>query len=165
MSPTNREGSRFPSVSQMRQRRAKDVCTALRSALPNYDSIMTTLSEHGSWWESFRFKTHLNVQEPAEGLIAFAARTYTSDNPSLLGTLVTAYARCLNRYHQLYAIVESLVIAETEYVSTVEGLQCLILLAKSLTEVGHPRRSWLIWRKGMAIAQLLVRIVLMGFQL
>ncbi|KAH7131093.1 hypothetical protein EDB81DRAFT_807913 [Dactylonectria macrodidyma] len=155
MSPTNREGSRFHNVSQMRQRRAKDVCTALRSALPSYDSIMATLSEHGSWWESFRFKTHLNVDEPAEGLLAFASRTYTSGNPSLLGTLVTAYARCLNRYHQLYAIVESLVISETEYVSTVEGLQCLILLAKSLTEVGHPRRSWLIWRKGMAIAQLL----------
>ncbi|KAK7419291.1 hypothetical protein QQX98_003443 [Neonectria punicea] len=148
------------AILQLRQRKAKDVCAALRSALPSYDSVMSTLSQHGSWWESFRFKTHLNVGEPTESLTTFAARTYTSSNPSLLATLVTAYARSLNKYHQLFAVVESLVISEFEYVSTLDGMQCLILLAKSLTEVGHPRRSWLIWRKGMAIAQLMVGLTI-----
>ncbi|KAL6412470.1 hypothetical protein AUP68_03673 [Ilyonectria robusta] len=143
------------SISQLSQDKAKRVCATLRSALPSYDSFMSTLSEYGSWWAGFRFKTHLNSQEPAEELAVFAARNYTSNNPALLGTLAAAYARSLNRYHQLYVLIESLVVSDFEYASTIEGMHCLILLARSLTEIGQPRRSWLIWRKGMAIAQLM----------
>ncbi|KAF7550509.1 hypothetical protein G7Z17_g5679 [Cylindrodendrum hubeiense] len=153
-----RESPGCPTVSQLSQDKAKRACATLRSALPSYNSVMTTLSEHGSWWDSFRFKTHLNAKEPAEGLTAFAARNYTSSNPAILGTLAAAYARCLNRYHQLYFLVESLVVSDFEYASTVEGMHCLILLARSLTEIGHPRRSWLVWRKGLAIAQLMVSL-------
>ncbi|KAH6975669.1 hypothetical protein EDB80DRAFT_740459, partial [Ilyonectria destructans] len=143
------------STSQLSQDKAKRVCATLRSALPSYDSFMSTLSEYGSWWASFRFKTHLNSKEPAEELAVFAARNYTSSNPALLGILAAAYARSLNRYHQLYVLIESLVVSDFEYASTIEGMHCLILLARSLTEIGQPRRSWLIWRRGMAIAQLM----------
>jgi hypothetical protein len=143
-------------MSQYSQRKANDVCQVFRSAMPSYDVLMSSLSGHKSWWHSFRFKTHLNSKEPPEGLASFASRTYTSSNPALLGTLATAYARSLNKYHRIYTIVDRLVVSDFEYASTIEGMHCLIFLAKSLTEIGHPRRSWLIWRKGMAIAQLIV---------
>ncbi|KAH6898176.1 hypothetical protein B0T10DRAFT_101098 [Thelonectria olida] len=150
-----RESMGRPGMSQSSQRKANEVCQALRSAMPNYDVIMSRLSGDRSWWHSFRFKTHLNASEPAEALASFAARTYTSSNPALLGTLATAYARSLNRYHRIYTIVDRLVVSDFEYASTIEGMHCLIFLAKSLTEIGHPRRSWLIWRKGLAVAQLI----------
>jgi hypothetical protein len=91
-----------------------------------------------------------------ETLIAFAARTYTSNNPGELGILVTAYARSVDQTHHLYAIVNSLVISNLAYCATIEGMECLILLAKTYTDIGQPRRAWFMWRKGMGISQLMV---------
>ncbi|KAK6840980.1 hypothetical protein PG987_001840 [Apiospora arundinis] len=143
------------SIAQLRERKAKSVCESLRSALPSFDTVISTLSKHGAWWGSFRFKTHPIDGQPAEGLIEFATRTYTSNNPALLGILATAYARSLNRSQQIYALVESVVISDSAYSCTIEGLECLILLARSLMEIGYPRRAWLLWRRGMASAQLM----------
>ena len=57
----------------------------------------------------------------------------------------------------LFAAVESLVISDFAHAATLEGMECLILLAKSYTDIGQPRRAWFVWRKGIAIAQLTVR--------
>ena len=124
--------------------------------LPSYDNLVSTLTENGAWWSSFRQKTHAISQTPVEALATFAARTYTSSNPAELGILVTAYARSSGKSHRLYAIVDSLVISNVGYSATKEGMECLILLAKSYTDIGQPRRAWFMWRRGMAIAQLMV---------
>ncbi|KAI9765752.1 MAG: hypothetical protein M1840_007186 [Geoglossum simile] len=116
---------------------------------------MSTLSTNGAWWNSFRHKTHAISQVPVEALVAFAARSYTSNNPAELGILVAAYARSSNQNHHLYATVDSLVISDSAYSATIEGMECLILLAKSYIDIGQPRRAWLMYRRGMAIAQLM----------
>ncbi|KAH0542442.1 hypothetical protein FGG08_003197 [Glutinoglossum americanum] len=139
---------------QLSEQKTKYVCETLRSALPVYDTIMSTLSKNGAWWSSFRYKTHAISQTPVEALAAFAARSYTSSNPAELGILVAAYARSSNQNH-LYAIVDSLVISDSAYLATTEGMECLILLAKSYTDIGQPRRAWFMYRRGMAIAQLM----------
>ena len=76
----------------------------------------------------------------------------------MLGTLATAYARSLDKDRDIYAMVDSLIVSDLTYAATQEGLECLILLAKSYTDIGQPQRAWLTWRKGMAIAQLMVRV-------
>ncbi|KAI9854171.1 MAG: hypothetical protein M1813_001341 [Trichoglossum hirsutum] len=139
------------------ERKAKYVCETLRSALPDYDTVMSTLSKNGAWWSSFRHKTHAISQTPVEALAAFAARSYISGNPAQLGILVAAYARSSIQNYHLYAIVDSLVISDSAYSATMEGMECLILLAKSYIDIGQPRRAWLMYRRGMAIAQLMVR--------
>ncbi|KAL2072906.1 hypothetical protein VTL71DRAFT_12249 [Oculimacula yallundae] len=131
------------------------VCETLRSALPTYDIIMSTLSKNGAWWISFRQKCHAIYGAPVESLLAFAARIYTSSNPTELGTLVAAYARSTNHNNHLYALVDSLIISDLTYSATLDGLECLILLAKSYTDIGQPRRAWFVWRKGMTVAQLM----------
>ncbi|KFZ16878.1 hypothetical protein V502_04850 [Pseudogymnoascus sp. VKM F-4520 (FW-2644)] len=133
----------------------KSVCESLRSALPPYDTMMSALSKNGAWWASFRLKTSAIYQAPIVGLVEFAAHTYTSSNPAELGMLVTAYARTAEDAHHLYALVYTLIISEFAYLATTEGLECLILLAKSYTDIGQPRRAWLMWRRGMDIAQLM----------
>jgi hypothetical protein len=145
------------------KQKAKYVCETLRSALPGYDTIMSTLSANGAWWSSFRHKTHAISQAPAEALAAFAARSYTSNNPAELGILVAAYARSSNQDYHLYAIVDSLIISDSVYSTTIEGMECLILLAKSYIDIGQPRRAWLMYRRGMAIAQLMVRVSLTSY--
>lgn len=135
------------------------MCETLRSALPGYDATMSTLLKKGAWWSSFRHKTHAISQTPVEELAAFATRAYTSNSPAELGILVAAYARSSNKNDHLYAIVDSLVVSDTAYSATVDGMECLILLAKSYTDIGQPRRAWYIYRRGIAIAQLMVRVI------
>jgi len=126
--------------------------------MPSYDVVLSVLSERGAWWSSFRQKTHAITQTPIEELTSFAARAYTSSDPAVLGTLATAYARSLDKDRDIYAMVDSLIVSDLTYAATQEGLECLILLAKSYTDIGQPQRAWLTWRKGMAIAQLMVRV-------
>jgi hypothetical protein len=138
---------------------SKFVCETLRAVLPTYDSLVATLTKNGAWWSSFRQKTNALSTTSFETLAGFAARTYTSDNPAKLGMLVTAYARCVDRpeqSHNLYATVARLVISDFAYSATMDGLECLILLAKTYIDIGQPRRAWFMWRKGMGIAQLMV---------
>ncbi|KAI9781855.1 MAG: hypothetical protein M1839_005647 [Geoglossum umbratile] len=137
------------------EQKAKCVCEALRSALPGYDAVMSTLSKNGAWWSSFRHKTHAISQAPVEALATFAARSYTSNNPAELGILVAAYARSSTQNYHLYAIVDNLVISDSTYSATIEGMECLILLAKSYVDIGQPRRAWFMYRRGMAMAQLM----------
>jgi hypothetical protein len=40
--------------------------------------------------------------------------------------------------------------------STVEGLECLILLAVLYADEGQPRRSWMTYRRGVMVAHLTV---------
>jgi hypothetical protein len=133
-------------MSHFSERKAKAVCKTLRSAMPGFDAIMSTLSKNGAWWNSFRQKTHAITQAPVEGLSTFAARTYTSNNPAELGILAAAYARSIRDGHQLYALVDGLVVSDFTYSATITGMECLILLAKSYTDMGQPRRAWLTSR-------------------
>ena len=143
--------------------RAADVCQALRSALPIYDDITATLLRNGGWWDSFRQKTRaISQAEPVEPLLSFAAHAYTSASPAEVAILAVAYARALGRSHRLFAVVDSLIISDFALAATLDGMECLILLAKTYTDIGQPRRAWLTWRKGLAIAQLMVCLAHIG---
>ena len=143
--------------SQHLERKDKDVCEILRSALPRYDTMMSALSNNRFWWNSFRCKTS---QTPIEPLPTFATRSYASDSPARLGILAVAYARSSNENYHLYALVDSLIISNSAYSATIEGVECLVLLAKAYSDIGQPRRSWFMYRRGLAIAQLMVQVTL-----
>jgi hypothetical protein len=129
----------------------------LRSALPNYDGVISTLAKNGSWWSSFRSKTQTIADSPVEEIETFAARAYTSRNLGELGALAAAYARSAGDCEPLYALVEGLVISDFNYLATTEGMECLVLLAKAHTDIGQPRKAWMLWRRAMTVAQLMVK--------
>lgn len=137
------------------------VCHLLRSQLPSYDDIMTAILRNGQWWDSFWMKTHTISQvpnsTPVDSLLSFAAQAYTSPDPAQLATLAVAYVRCLNRSHRLLATVDGLIMSDLRLVSTIAGMDYLVLLGKTYTDIGQPRRAWLTWRKGLSISQMMVR--------
>ncbi|KAM0511449.1 hypothetical protein ACHAPE_009888 [Trichoderma viride] len=116
---------------------------------------MSVLTEKGSWWNSFRQKAYAISEAPSQTIEVFAKRTYTSSNPADIGALAIAFARSLNKHRHIFALVDELVISDITYTATIEGLECLILLAKSYTDCGQPKRSWLVWKKGIAAIQLM----------
>jgi hypothetical protein len=138
------------------------VCSTIRSMLPSYDTIISVLTRNGSWWDSFRSKAYAISEAPSQTIEAFAKRTYTSSNPADIGALAIAFARSLNKHRYLYTLVDDLVISDINFLTTIEGLECLILLAKSYTDCGQPKRAWLVWRKGASATQLMVSQSLFG---
>lgn len=56
----------------------------------------------------------------------------------------------------MFGLVDNLVISDMTVVTSLDGMECLVLLAKTYTDIGQPRRAWLMWRRGLAFAQLLV---------
>jgi len=143
--------------------KAKAVCGTLRAALPNYDKVMSTFFQHGAWWDSFHQKINVISQSDSEidmkSLPAFCQQKYTSNNPAELGILVTAYARSVMDRVDLYDLVDRLIVSDFAHAASTEGMECLVLLAKSYTDIGQPRRAWFTWRRGMAIAQIMVRLL------
>ncbi|KAJ4328898.1 hypothetical protein N0V84_000686 [Fusarium piperis] len=142
-------------LNQAAAHKAK-ICGSLRSVLPSYDQITATLARNGSWWDSFRQKTRaISQSQPLEPLLSFAAHAYTSTSPAELAILAVAYARSLGQGHKIFTLVDTLIIGDFALAATLDGMECLILLAKTYTDIGQPRRAWFTWRKGLAIAQMM----------
>ncbi|KAK0761929.1 hypothetical protein N5P37_004729 [Trichoderma harzianum] len=151
----DREQKLYPPFLLPFESKSAYVCSTIRSMLPSYDAIMSVLTKHGSWWDSFRSKAYAISEAPSQTIEAFAKRTYTSSNPADIGALAIAFARSLNKHRHLYTLVDDLIISDINYTATIEGLECLILLAKSYTDCGQPKRAWLVWRKGASATQLM----------
>jgi hypothetical protein len=125
--------------------------------MPPYDLIMRVALEHADWWVRVHNAVRGASEVPVESFPEFVQRNYTSNRPSEVGTIAIAYAfSCEEDAPHLYALVNRLVVSDMAYVSTVEGLECLILLAILYADEGQARRSWMIWRRGVVVAQLTV---------
>ncbi|KAF5648964.1 hypothetical protein F52700_783 [Fusarium sp. NRRL 52700] len=120
-----------------------------------YDLLISTLSKNGAWWSSFRHKVEVICQGSYEDLAAFAARAYTSSDPAELGMLVVAYARSTGNHHHLYGVVDRLAIPDSAHSYSAEAMELLLLLAKAYSDIGHPRQSWMMYRKGLAISEVM----------
>lgn len=155
----DRRTSLYRPSSSLSQVKAKGVCESLRSALPTFDRIINVFGENGGWWDSFCDKTRLISQAHFQHIDEFSAQAYTSMKPAEVGTLAIAYARSLSQgFHPLMETVESLVLSDISYVGNTVGMMCLILLGKTYTDIGHPRRAWIVWRRGINVSQLMVYI-------
>jgi hypothetical protein len=144
---------------QRYEQKSKEICQKLRASLPPYDQLKSALELNGSWWNHFHRKTH-PFAKAKEYLVGYAAHLYTSNDPIDLGILVIAFARSTSQDHQLYSLVEQLVISDQAYNYSIHGLECLLLLAKVYTDIGQPRRSWCLTRSGLNRAQLMVNTIL-----
>ena len=155
-SKSSRISRRFPEASSSGQ--GVSICETLRAELPSYDSIIKVALAHKDWW----VRIHRAVRGMYDGTIEsfpdFVRRVYTSDQPSEIGKMAIAFAFSsdIDGSH-IYALVDRLVVSNMTYMSTVEGLECLILLAVLYADEGQPKRSWMIYRRGVLVSQLTVR--------
>jgi hypothetical protein len=59
---------------------------------------------------------------------------------------------CLDKY---LSTVQALITSDDELVSTIDGLECLILQGLFHLNAGNPRRAWLTFRRALNIGQLM----------
>ena len=128
---------------------------ALLSVVPPYEKLIPAITKCTDWWFFFRQKCLGTVGRVT--LEEFATRVYHSGKPAELGILVIAVGVGTN-YDDLdryLALVDKEIIADDEYMSTLEGLECAVLVGKSYSDIGQPRRGWLAFRQGLTYAQLI----------
>ena len=53
------------------------------------------------------------------------------------------------------SVVDQLIIADDEYAGSCDGLELIVLVAKTYINLGQPRKGWLLLRRGIALAQLI----------
>ncbi|VUC23936.1 unnamed protein product [Clonostachys rosea] len=149
--------SRIPSrlSGPLSLSRGGNICETLRAGLPPYDSIMKVAVAQTGWWVRIHRAVRGMYDDTIESFPDFVRRAYTSDRPSELGKMAIAFAFAsdVDGSH-IYNLVNRLVVSDMAYMSTVEGLECLILLAVLYADEGQPRRSWMIYRRGVVVAQL-----------
>lgn len=152
---SSRVSSRLPEPLSPGQ--GEDICEILRAKLPSYDSTMKVALAHKGWWVRIHRAVRGMYDDTIESFPDFVRRAYTSDQPSELGKMAIAfaYASDIDGSH-IYTLVDRLVVSDMAYMSTVEGLECLILLAILYADEGQPRRSWMIYRRGVVVAHLTV---------
>ncbi|KAH6999634.1 hypothetical protein EDB80DRAFT_119465 [Ilyonectria destructans] len=150
---SSRVSSRLPEPLSPGQ--GESICEALRAGLPSYDSIMKVALAHKGWWVRIHRAVRGTYDDTIESFPDFVRRAYTSDRPSELGKMAIAFAFAsdVDGSH-IYTLVDRLVVSDMAYMSTVEGLECLILLAILYADEGQPRRSWMIYRRGVVVAHL-----------
>jgi hypothetical protein len=79
-----------------------------------------------------------------------------SSIPAEVGMLVAAYARSTGQHYHLFEFIESLSIPNSTQLYSAEALELVLLLAKAYSDIGQPRQSWLMYRKGLTIAEAMV---------
>lgn len=152
---SSRVSSRLPEPLSLSQ--GESICETLRAGLPSYDSIMKVALTHKGWWVRIHRAVRGMYDDTIESFSEFVRRVYTSNRPSELGKMAIAFAFAsdVDGSH-IYTLVDRLVVSDMAYMSTVEGLECLILLATLYADEGQPRRSWMVYRRGVVVAHLTV---------
>lgn len=152
---SSRVSNKLPELLSTGQ--GESICETLRAELPPYDSIMKVALAHKCWWVRIHRAVRGMYDDKIESFPDFVRRAYTSDQPSELGKMAIAFAFAsdVDESH-IYTLVDRLVVSDMTYMSTVEGLECLILLAVLYADEGQPKRSWMIYRRGVMVAQLTV---------
>lgn len=152
---SSRVSSRLPEPLSPGQ--GESICETLRAGLPPYNPIMKVALAHKGWWVRIHRAVRGLYDDTIESFPDFVRRAYTSDRPSELGKMAIAFAFAsdVDGSH-IYTLVDRLVVSDMAYMSTVEGLECLLLLATLYADEGQPRRSWMIYRRGVTVAHLTV---------
>jgi hypothetical protein len=137
--------------------KAKDQRTrqALLAVFPSYDKLLAILNSQGHMWAVFQRKCP-GTREAAS-IEQFATRVLNQGSPCEVGMLVLLFGACTegDLLDQCLALVDRWIISDDDYMGTLEGLECAILQGKIYADIGQARRSWLAFRRGLTLAQLM----------
>jgi hypothetical protein len=139
--------------------------------LPSQSDIDLILSVSSSWLSIHAFSLHgvdgiipvkYDVTEisksPAISIarsLLYLASCLQQFDPGFDMSRLNLYPSANARMERFVSTVQSLVTCDEEMVSSLEGLDCLILQCSYHSNAGNPRRAWLTLRRALNIAQLM----------
>lgn len=162
-SPPVAEQNKYPKIRQ-----------ALLATLPTRDKMDAIFGATAIVWEFWHKLFPFDIgDEECESFPHFVDAALRNGHPTLLARLVICVAISVQQMPASHrdrlglptpvdvaierdiSTVRRLVASHDELVSSVDGLNFLMLLAKYHVNMGQPRKAWLLTNRGVALAQLL----------
>ncbi|TKA73207.1 hypothetical protein B0A49_04241 [Cryomyces minteri] len=149
--------SRHGSNTQQANPKNARICQELLSLLPTREDLFKIIERTGGWWAFMRQEypgicgddAHITFQH-------FYARATRQGSPAVIGCLLLCMAMSSHEHADVYLQhVDALVTSDDAYAGTLDGIVCMILQGKCYGNMGQPRKSWLVFRRGIMFAQLM----------
>jgi hypothetical protein len=147
----------------------------LAALLPSQHDVDILSDFSYGWWIIQRhIMPHLLKISEDERQRQFDVATVSRSNPMVIARLLLCITLCIQQLppnidlrrlqtrvplremmEQIMAVVTATVTSDDELTGSIEGIDCLILQAIYQINAGNFRRSWLIFRRAIGVAQLM----------
>ncbi|KAH8803446.1 hypothetical protein F5884DRAFT_507818 [Xylogone sp. PMI_703] len=148
---------------------------ALLTGLPTLELLSDSLNVTSSWWQTWRPLGAYTTPKQAETLESFVIRNLSSGCPQLIGLAILCIAVSVQQldaethyhlirqlhsppgelFHEYYDRVDRIIINDSEYASSLEGIEAIMMSSKMMMNLGAIKRSWILCRRGISYGQLL----------
>jgi hypothetical protein len=145
----------FISAKMAKQER---VCKTLKSAIPSRRKLHEAHQKNALWWAAKQARVHGSHATADQKSVAdFTSQAMAHGSPQAVAKVVQLVATVSDEaaYERLVRLVDRLVLADDDYIGTIDGLECALFQYKLYSDSGQARRSLLIYRRAMIFAQLL----------
>ncbi|TKA44522.1 hypothetical protein B0A49_12462, partial [Cryomyces minteri] len=149
--------SRHGSNTQQANPKNARICRELLSLLPTREALFKIIERTGGWWAFMRQQYPGICGDDADITFQhFYARAARQGSPAVIGCLLLCMAMSSHEHADVYLQhVDALVTSDDAYAGTLDGIVCMILQGKCYGNMGQPRKSWLVFRRGIMFAQLM----------
>ncbi|PQE29643.1 Fungal transcriptional regulatory N-terminal protein [Rutstroemia sp. NJR-2017a BBW] len=174
---TTPSGDLLKTTSCRPQTKIERIRDVLVELLPSQEVTNKLCSFSDCWLLVHSLAKHsVHLMEPtaANPSHSFNVTSCTKEHPAILSQILIYIAICLQqlphnfdvsqlhfsttveaRVDKIISTVAGLVTSDDEIVSTINGLECLVLQGLFHTNAGNLRRAWLTFRRAMNIGQLM----------
>lgn len=175
---TNVDEEKYNVKVKAKQRRTRQ---GLISLLPTKSDLHMILDTTSSWWNKWRLifpeitasQVFSPQSEDKQTLKQHVLWAIDQASPVTVANGLICLGICIRQLHpgvdhgsfhlprspkdlmNHYLSVVELIIADDEYAGSLEGIELIILVAKTYVNLGQPRKGWLLFRRGVALAQLI----------
>lgn len=142
----------------------------LLTNLPSQRVIDALLGASSGWWLLRR----LSLQDPKDSLGSLPVESLSRSHPTAIASALLCIAISIQQLppnfdirslqlatsvstlmHQYVTIVSTLITSDDDMLSSIEGLECLVLQGVYHNNAGKLRSAWLCYRRSLSIAQLI----------
>jgi hypothetical protein len=152
------EGIHSTEQSAIADSKKERICRTLIAAIPSQEKLQEAIDESKDWWKGMKSR-FLGPNAPPEevDLAAFVRKALTQGSPTQVAKVLQLVASVLDEvpFKRLLLLVDQLVLADDEFLGTLEGLECAVWQGALYSDIGQARRAWLTYRRAITFAQLL----------
>lgn len=161
-------------VSRAQYNKSKSLIAALLQLLPTPDDLELILENSQEWWAIWRTMFPHITDRRCITIKESVSHSLRSTKPAEIAKIMLCIALSINQLPQDFdwnrislkenptdlmeryiSTVDRLIVQDDEIAATIDGLECIILEAKYHINLGRPRKSWLLYHRAIAFAQLL----------
>ncbi|KAG0647014.1 Dehydrocurvularin biosynthesis regulator [Hyphodiscus hymeniophilus] len=169
------DGVKLTSMSSKLRTKRTRTRETLLSHLPAPALLGDILDATASWWHGWRPLAHSTPAKKFDSLQEFVLWALNSKDPSIVGLGILCISVSIQQLgtdenetilcqlphppgvlvHEYFTRVEALIVNDTYYASTMEGISVILMSAKTLMNLGFIKKTWILYHRAISHCQLL----------